>query len=365
MNRTHRSLWNSALGTWVAAPENARARGKGGRAALCMAKACALTAAVWCAGLPAAHACVAGNTDQLAACIAGNDSVIDLTASITLTRNLPVLSRSVTINGGQNQNQSFMLDGDGKYRGLVIGAGTTTVNNLIMQNLRAQGGNGGTDYIPGGGGMGAGGAVFVMTSAGADLNNVRIIGSSAVGGSGGAPLDQSIGNNSGGGVGGGGGMGGNGGGFVAGATAVARGGGGLFDDGGVGLAGTTVFFRIGGIGGGPAGGAGGNQSSGENGGLYSGGGGAANALDETTIRRGGSGGFGGGGGGGARFGGGAASQSGGEGGFGGGGGGGTRAAGQAALAVAGAGAGPTSLRVLVGSAEGTAAPALSFQDSLP
>ncbi|WP_375121223.1 ESPR domain-containing protein [Variovorax sp. WS11] len=28
MNRTHRSLWNSALGAWVAAPENASARGK-------------------------------------------------------------------------------------------------------------------------------------------------------------------------------------------------------------------------------------------------------------------------------------------------------------------------------------------------
>ncbi|NDZ15319.1 hypothetical protein GXN78_21040 [Variovorax sp. WS11] len=28
MNRTYRSLWNPALGAWVAAPENARARGK-------------------------------------------------------------------------------------------------------------------------------------------------------------------------------------------------------------------------------------------------------------------------------------------------------------------------------------------------
>ena len=42
MNRTHRRLWNSARGAWVAAPENTRARGKRSR----VAEALALTAAL-------------------------------------------------------------------------------------------------------------------------------------------------------------------------------------------------------------------------------------------------------------------------------------------------------------------------------
>src|SRR5688572_1135304 len=46
MNRTHRSLWNPALGAWVAVPENARARGKRSRGASCVARSCALTAAL-------------------------------------------------------------------------------------------------------------------------------------------------------------------------------------------------------------------------------------------------------------------------------------------------------------------------------
>ncbi|PSL83074.1 hypothetical protein C7T35_18525, partial [Variovorax sp. WS11] len=136
MNRTHRSLWNRALGAWVAAPENARARGKRSR----VARACALTAAILCGGMPAAHACTAGSTAELAACITGNDAVIDLTASITLSGHLPVLERDVTINGQGLYGQRFVLDGAGQFRGFFIGSGTTTVNGLTMQNLRAQGG---------------------------------------------------------------------------------------------------------------------------------------------------------------------------------------------------------------------------------
>ncbi|NDZ15004.1 ESPR domain-containing protein [Variovorax sp. WS11] len=118
MNRTHRSLWNRALGAWVAAPENARARGKRSR----VARACALTAAILCGGMPAAHACTAGSTAELAACITGNDAVIDLTASITLSGHLPVLERDVTINGQGLYGQRFVLDGAGQFRGLLRGS---------------------------------------------------------------------------------------------------------------------------------------------------------------------------------------------------------------------------------------------------
>ena len=178
MNRMHRSLWNPALSAWVAAPENARARGKRSSRT---ARASALTAAMLCGGFTAAHACDAGSTAQLAACIAGTDEVINLMASVTLNAQLPVVGRTVAINGN-----GHTLDGAGLFRGFFIGSGTTTVNGLTMQNLQARGGNGGSEFFPGGGGMGAGGAVFVATGAGANLNDVLIVDNRATGGNGGA-----------------------------------------------------------------------------------------------------------------------------------------------------------------------------------
>jgi autotransporter-associated beta strand protein len=308
MNRTHRSLWNTSLGAWVAAPENTRARGK--RSGI--ARASALTAALLFGGMPAAYACTAGNTAELAACITGNDAVIDLTASITLSGNLPVLERDLTINGTSPTGQRFVLDGAGRFRGFFIGSGTTIVNGLTMQNLRAQGGHGGTGSSSGGGGMGAGGAVFVVTGAGATLNDVVILRSGAVGGNGGSTMPGE-------GSGGGGGMGGNGGTVVAGANSAGRGGGGLFDDGG---AGSGATF-LGGNGGGPNGGQGGDGVSGQSGGLYTGGGGGGASSVVVAQTNGGNGGLGGGGGGGGT---GTMSSEGGSGGFGGGGGGGGAAA---------------------------------------
>ncbi|VTU23607.1 Fluffing protein [Variovorax sp. PBS-H4] len=297
MNRMHRSLWNPALGAWVAAPENARARGKRSG----VAKASAVMAALWCAGMPAAHACTAGSTAELAACITGNDTVIDLVGSITLSGNLPVVERSLTINGNGRT-----LDGAGRFRGFFIGSGSTTVNGLTMQNLQAQGGQGGAGYVGGGGGMGAGAAVFVVTGASANLNDVLVVASRALGGRGGdmlpAVADQ----------GGGGGMGGNGGGVSPTGSGVGSGGGGLFVDGS-----SSVSANIPGNGGGPNGGAGGNASSGADGGAYSGGGGGG-FVDFDVATSGGRGGLGGGGGGSGGWG----EAAGGRGGFGGGGGGG-------------------------------------------
>ncbi len=299
MNRTHRNLWNSALGAWVAAPENARARGK--RSGI--ARASVLTAAILFAGIPVAYACTAGSTTELAACIAGTDTSIDLTASITLSTHLPVVERSVTING-----HGFTLDGAGQFRGFFIGSGTTTVNELTMQNLRAQGGGGGIDLIPGGAGMGAGGAVFVATRAEASLNDVIIIASQAVGGTGGVYL------RSGAGSGGGGGMGGDGGGYEGVDIPFGRGGGGLFEEGGVGSR-----LTGGGDGGGPNGGEGGLVGAGGDGGLYTGGGGGGGGGISQLNGSGGNGGLGGGGGGSSNT----FNATGGSGGFGGGGGGGT------------------------------------------
>ncbi|VTV12888.1 Outer membrane protein IcsA autotransporter precursor [Variovorax sp. WDL1] len=304
MNRMHRSLWNAALGAWVAAPEKARARGKrsgiaraGVSSLRLLASACLLT---WAA--PSAFACDAGDTASLASCIANaaTDSTITLTASITLTGNIGVLGADATINGN-----GHTLDGASTYRGFFIGAGTATISNLRMQNLRALGGQGGAGFAAGGGGMGAGGAVFVANGAGANLEDVVILDNRAMGGSGGefGPFT--------GGVGGGGGMGGNGGTAVPAGPSNGGGGGGLFADGAPPLA-----TLIGGDGGGPTGGAG-SSGDGGDGGAYTGGGGAG-FTEFGVATRGGGGGLGGGGGGSGAFG----SSEGGRGGFGGGGGGG-------------------------------------------
>ncbi|MDR6536257.1 autotransporter-associated beta strand repeat-containing protein, partial [Variovorax soli] len=304
MNKMHRTLWNPALGAWVAAPENVRARGK--RSGI--ARASALTAALLCAGMPAAQACTAGSTAELAACIAGTDAVIDLTGSITLSTHLPVVERSVTING-----HGFALDGAGQFRGFFIGSGATTINSLTMQNLLAQGGQGGPGNAGAGGGMGAGGAVFVGSVAGANLNDVLIVDSRAIGGNGGN-FDLNSG------TGGGGGMGGNGDGALP--SGWGGGGGGLFDD------------ASGANGGGPNSGAGGggNAGSGGDGGLYSGGGGGG-FIGLSAGTNGGSGGWGGGGGGGGVWG----PDHGGDGGFGGGGGSGSTWGGAGGFGGGGAG----------------------------
>jgi hypothetical protein len=228
----------------------------------------------------------------------GIGDTVNLTADITLDANLGVITNNnLTINGDGNK-----LDGAATYRGFFVGAGgNVTVNDLTMTNLRAKGGDGGSDLSPGGGGMGAGGAVFVATGASASLNNVNITGNFATGGNGGSLVTGFST-----GFGGGGGMGGNGGGTLPGASRAGRGGGGLFDDGG-----TPFGGGLGAAGGGPNGGAGDMGSgAGGNGGDYSGGGGGSTVANAT----GGNGGLGGGGGG--------ANVAGGSGGFGGGGGGG-------------------------------------------
>ncbi|HYP72023.1 MAG TPA: ESPR domain-containing protein, partial [Variovorax sp.] len=53
MNTIHRTVWNHALGAWVAAPETARSRRKGGVAAKRAAVPVALAVAMWVGVAPA------------------------------------------------------------------------------------------------------------------------------------------------------------------------------------------------------------------------------------------------------------------------------------------------------------------------
>ena len=239
------------------------------------------------------------------------DSVV-FDADITLSRDLPAVQNSITINGN-----GHFLDGAGAHRGLFVYAGTVAIQNLAIQNAVAQGGAG----AGGGGGAGLGGALFVNTGANVTISNVSFNGNTAKGGSG------FIFGSSGGGGGGLGGDGRRGGGGIgaeadggasstptpgAGIVTGAAGGGGaeVGQSGGANGGGGAASTNANGGGGG--GGVSGSAGSGVNGGAGGFGGGAGGS--------GGAGGFGGGGGSGDS----ANNGIGGAGGFGGGGGGGVQ-----------------------------------------
>jgi hypothetical protein len=204
---------------------------------------------------------------------AAGDYVINVTGTIDLTDellaiNLPVGS-TLTINGGSGA----VLDGLGDQRGLFVYSGTVTIENLTLQNMKAQGGAGGS----GGGGGGLGGGLFVAGTNGSGghdpsqavvpdvtLTNVIFSNDAAVGGN--APTS---------GLYGGGGLGGGDGDSVSG--------------GGIGLSALGGSTRgNGGPGIVPAAAPGGNGGASGGGGGGGGGGGIGGAA-------GGDGGFGGGG----------------------------------------------------------------------
>lgn len=161
---------------------------------------------------------------------------ITLTSDITLSGPLPLVLCNVTIDG-----QGHTLSGAGSNRLLFVGVDEATRAALatsapdsalasriavIIENLALDNGAaiGGTSQGQGGGGMGAGGALFVNGAADVTLAGVSFDQNQAVGGTGGT-----------GSVGGGGGMGGMGG---------RGGGGGIYGNGGISGGGV---FGVGGL----------------------------------------------------------------------------------------------------------------------
>jgi hypothetical protein len=229
-------------------------------------------------------------------------------------------SPTIVINGG-----GYTISGSSEI--FFVQSGNVTLSNMTLSG-NAVGGNGGTSGYTGGGALGAGGAIFVGSSATVTASGVQFSNNSATGGS--AAVNDGSGASSGGGGmnggnagtasgGGGGGGGGNAGAGGGGLVGAGGGGGGLRSAGGSGFEGT------GGNGGGPNGGSGSGATAG-NGGANSGGGGG-NFLHNNSGGNGGTNGGGGGGsfasggnGGSYGGGGGGTSVTGGSGGFGGGGG---------------------------------------------
>lgn len=173
---------------------------------------------------------------------APDEYVISFAFPMTIQLNgiLPIInnsSHSVNITiGNPGSIPTVTIDGQNAYPGFFIPSGNVTIQNMIFQNLIAQGGNGGDGISGGGGGMGAGGAIYTPetflhgSNPVVTLMNVSINSCSAVGGNGGSYLGGSPTGNEGGG--GGGGFFGNGGFITAIGSTGGAGGGGFGGDGG-------------------------------------------------------------------------------------------------------------------------------------
>ena len=227
------------------------------------------------------------NAAQLSSAIgrAANGDTITFTANITLSSNLPAVTKNVTFNGG-----NFTLSGNNQHRGLFVQSGTVAINDLNITHAVAQGGKGGDGASMeagepgpgGGGGAGLGGALFVGAGAHVAVSNVKLQNNSARGGSGGNANGSF-------------GAGGGGGGYL---PAGADGANGSFTggQGGAGGGGNGHTFNNGGSGG--FGGGGGGGTTGGDGGLGGGGGGSSEIYQGKAGFLGGHGGDSGGGGGG-------------------------------------------------------------------
>lgn len=167
--------------------------------------------------------------------------VFDFPMTIQLNGILPIINNSsnpvnITI-GNPGSIPTVTIDGNnGTYSGFFIPMGNVTIQNMIFQNMTAQGGNGGDGISGGGGGMGAGGAIYAPQSflngsyPSITLINVSINNCSAVGGNGGNYVGDSSSGNEGGG--GGGGLSGNGGSITTFGSTGGAGGGGFGGNGG-------------------------------------------------------------------------------------------------------------------------------------
>jgi len=166
------------------------------------------------------------------------DSIIfsnGLNGSIQIDSALPILTQNLTISG----NGNVEIDGQNLYQIFFIDTGTVAISNLSINNGLSLGGNGGNSFVGGGGGaLGAGGGIFVNSTANVNLTNVSFSDNAAQGGNGGIQT-PSLYDSSAGGAGGGGynqGTGGSGG-FNASFGSGGGGGGGFNSIGGTGLSG--------------------------------------------------------------------------------------------------------------------------------
>lgn len=247
-----------------------------------------------------ATSCTLREAIEAANASAGSDTVVfdlGVNPTINLGADLPQIDDDLDIQG-LSAGTSVTVNGVSAHRVFYARAGAISISDLTVESGLARGGDGGNRA---GGGLGAGGGLFVDVAADVTLTDVRFSNTGAQGGDGGPD----------GSPGGGGGLAGNGGDGSP-VNGAGGGGGGAFegDDGEDGLG------FVGGDGGGAGGGAGGAEGVAGSLGASGAGGGGGGASSTGNGGAGGSGGLGGGGGGG-----GTPNGNGGDGEFGGGGGG--------------------------------------------
>ncbi|MFN5280209.1 MAG: hypothetical protein ACK5DO_23030, partial [Bradyrhizobium sp.] len=143
--------------------------------------------------------------------VAGGTITFNLPANSTIATSaangaLPPINNNVTIDG--SGSSGLVISGGNANRGFFVLSGTVAISNLTIANGSAQGGaGGGSRSAPGGGGLGAGGAIFVNAGS-TTVSNVTFSNNTATGGvAGGSVVHKGTS-----GGGGGGGLGGSGGG---------------------------------------------------------------------------------------------------------------------------------------------------------
>lgn len=277
---------------------------------------------------------VVSNTDELRQAILDANAApatshtITFSQDITLNTELTPIAANVSFVGN-----GHTISGNDTFQVFFVDSGNVQIAQLVVRDGLSKGGDGGISRA--GGGLGAGGGLFVNANAMVTLVGVEFRDNVAQGGNGGADTGANVGGGGGGFHGGGGDFGGGGGGFNGNGGTDAGGGGGLegnglgsvtngdvsiggegggkFTDGTGGSSnhlpngtgGDGAEFEGGGFGarggdGGRFGGGGGSSSaSGGAGGDFGGGGGSANINQDSSFvgAPGGDGGFGGGGGG--------------------------------------------------------------------
>ncbi|WP_249144911.1 hypothetical protein [Bradyrhizobium sp. AUGA SZCCT0274] len=98
----------------------------------------------------------------------GNNISLGATAMQAINLHVGV---TLVIEGG-----GHTLNGGGIQRGFFVYAGTVEINDLLINNMLAQGGDGGTSDVGGGGGGGAGlgGGLFVGANVAGNPGNVTL-----------------------------------------------------------------------------------------------------------------------------------------------------------------------------------------------
>lgn len=105
-----------------------------------------------------------------------------LSGTLTLLSPLPLIDGNLTING----RYGITINGQDTYQILFVNSGNVSINNLVLSHGASIGGAGGVAHAGnGGGGLGAGGALFINDTANVTLSSVSFSGNIAQGGDGG------------------------------------------------------------------------------------------------------------------------------------------------------------------------------------